>query len=259
MTPETMLIDRNDGICLITLNRPERLNAINRRLADELEDVLDMVQNDDSVQCVILTGAGRAFCAGADIKELADPNAVKLPVGQGRPLSLFFKLEDLDKVVIAAINGPCNGGGMELALCCDFRVSVPEATFGLGEVRLGVIPEGGGTARLPRLIGPQKARRLLYFGNQVNGREALEIGLVDELVPSEELIDTARRYASELTERAPLSLRALKTCLNQGMQTDLKSAIALESKCAAWLFRSEDREEGLKAFVEKRRPQWRSR
>jgi enoyl-CoA hydratase len=228
-------------------------------MAGELQAVIEDLQRDREVSAVVLTGAGRGFCAGADIKELADPKVKGMDVGQGRPQGLFFQLEDLDKIVIAAINGPCNGGGLEMALCCDFRISTPEATFGLGEVKLGVIPEGGGTARLPRVIGLQRAKRLLYFGDRIDGSEALRFGLVDELAPADHLLDAASNWASALAERPPLALRALKACCTQGMQMDLKSAIHFEAKCAAWLFKSEDRMEGLNAFVEKRKPIWKGR
>ena len=142
MSYEALLYEKKDGVVVITLNRPERLNAINYQLAVELEAVTDALLEDEEARAVILTGAGRGFCAGADIKALADPDAKRLPIG--RRYTFFNKLEDLPKPVIAAVNGPCNGGGLELALCCDFRIASTEATFGLGEVRIGVIPAAGG-------------------------------------------------------------------------------------------------------------------
>lgn len=257
MAYETLIYEKEDGVGIITLNRPERLNAINYQLAVDLDQVMDEMAEDEEVKAVILTGAGRGFCAGADIKELATPGARPLPVG--RRYTFFNKLEDLDKPVIAAINGPANGGGLELALVCDFRIASEAATFGLGEVKLGVIPAGGGTARLPRLIGAARAKELLYFGDRIDAQEAYRIGLVNKVVPAEGLIEEARRWAAELAERPPLSLRMLKSCVNVGLGMDLAGALDYEAKCAAILSSSEDMREGIRAFVEKRKPVFKGR
>jgi len=215
------------------------------------------IEDDPEVRIIILTGAGRGFCAGADIKAMADPNAKPLPIG--RRYTFFDKLEDLSKPVIAAINGACNGGGLEIALCCDFRIASEEATFGLGEVKLGVIPAGGGTARLPRLIGIGRAKEFLYFGNRVSANEACQIGMINKVVSPAELMPEAKRWAAELVERPPLSLKALKYCVNVGMQMDLSSAIEYEAKQAAILTKTEDVVEGMRAFVEKRKPVFKGR
>jgi enoyl-CoA hydratase len=252
MAYETLVFDKEDAVGTITLNRPERLNAINFQLVRDLDDLLTEIEEDDEVRTVILTGAGRGFCAGADIKEMSDPGAKQLPIG--KRYTFFNKLEDIEKPVIAAINGPCNGGGLELALCCDFRIASEAANFGLGEVKLGIIPAGGGTARLPRLIGPGRAKEFLYFGNRIDAREANRIGLVNRVVPHEDLVAEARRWASELAERPSLSLKMLKYCVNLGMQMDLMGAIDYAAKCAAVLRKSEDHREGIMAFVEKRKP-----
>lgn len=257
MTYETIIYEKEGGVGIVTLNRPERLNAINYQLVMDLIAIVTEMEQDEALRAVIITGAGRGFCAGADIKELADPNARRLPVG-GR-YTFFNKLEDLPKPVIAAINGPCNGGGLELALCCDFRIASEAATFGLGEVKLGVIPAGGGTARLPRLIGPGRAKEFLYFGNRIDGQEAYNIGLVNKVVPADKLMDEAKAWASELVERPPLSLSMLKNCVNVGMQMDLLGAIDYEAKCAAVLMNTEDMTEGMRAFVEKRKPEFKGR
>ena len=257
MSYKVILLEKEDGLRIITLNRPDRLNAINFDLASELEQVTAEFEEDGVARVVIVTGAGRGFCAGADIKELADPNAKKLPIGQR--YSFFNKLEDLGKPVIAAINGACNGGGLEIALCCDFRLASEAATFGLGEVKIGVIPAAGGTARLPRLIGPARAKEFLYFGNRVDAQEACRIGLVNKVVAPENLIAEARRWGMELAERPPLSLKMLKYCVNLGMQMDLLGAIDYEAKCASVLMNTEDRLEGIRAFVEKRKPVFKGR
>ena len=257
MSYKVILLEKEDGLRIITLNRPDRLNAINFDLASELEQVTAEFEEDGEVRVVIVTGAGRGFCAGADIKELADPNAKKLPIG--RRYSFFNKLEDLGKPVIAAINGACNGGGLEIALCCDFRLASEAATFGLGEVKIGVIPAAGGTARLPRIIGPARAKEFLYFGNRVDAQEACRIGLVNKVVAPENLIAEARRWGMELAERPPLSLKMLKYCVNLGMQMDLLGAIDYEAKCASVLMNTEDRLEGIRAFVEKRKPVFKGR
>ena len=267
MTYETLIFEKENGVGVITLNRPERLNAINLQLILDLDEVLDEIYTDEDVRTVILTGAGRGFCAGADIKPPAPPSADAKPADAPRPrrrpvgqrYTFYNKLEDLWKPVIAAINGPCNGGGMEIALCCDFRIASEAANFGMGEVKLGVIPAGGGTARLPRLIGIGRAKEFLYFGDRIDAQGAYQIGLVNKVVPAEELMPEARRWAAELAERPPLSLRMIKNCVNLGMQMDLLDAIDYEAKCSAILVNTEDRMEGMRAFVEKRKPVFKGR
>ena len=250
MDYETILTSQEDGVFIVTLNRPERLNSISRRLADELDDCFSQIDQQDSIRTVILTGAGRAFCAGADIKELSEGPKVRF-----RPRYTFFnKIEDLGKPVIAAVNGACNGGGLEMALCCDFRIAAEEASFGLGEVKLGVMPLAGGTVRLPRLIGLARAKEFLYFGNRVYGEEAYGIGLVNKTVRADELMAEAKRWASDLEASAPLSLRMIKRSVNQGMDMDLMGALGYETLCGTELIHSQDREEGFKAFIEKRKP-----
>ena len=258
MPYETLLLEKEGPIRILTLNRPERLNAINHRMAGELEDALGRIEEDEAARCIILTGAGRAFCAGADIKEsMAGPAPKALPIR--KRYTFFNRLEDVEKPVIAAINGVCIGGGLEFALCCDFRIAAEEARMGLGEVKLGVIPAAGGTARLPRLIGPGKAKEMMYFGNPIDGVEAYRIGLVNRVVPSGAVMSEARNWAVELAERPPLSLKMLKFCVNLGMQMDLLGAIQYETQCATVLAASEDIQEGTRAFLEKRKPVFKGR
>lgn len=257
MTYQNLIFEKENSIRIITLNRPERLNTINFDLYCELEDVIGKLEEDGEARTIILTGAGRGFCAGADVKMLGDPDAKRLPIN--KRYTLWTRLEDLEVPIIAAINGPCNGGGMELALCCDLRIASETATFGQGEILLGSIPNGGATARLPRLIGPARAKEILYFGSRIDAQEAYRIGLINRLVRSEELMAQARKWADELTQRPPLALKMLKYCINLGMQMDLLGAINYESKCATILRNTEDRIEGVKAFLEKRKPVFKGR
>jgi enoyl-CoA hydratase len=256
MTYETLIFEKKDNIRIITLNRPERLNAMNFQIAVDLENVIAEIEEDEQARAVILTGAGRAFSAGGDIKDMADPNAKNPPLGR---YIFFNKVEDVSKPVIAAINGICIGGGLELALCCDFRITSDAAKFGQAEVKLGIMPGGGGTARLPRLIGPGRAKEFLYFGDFIDAQEAYRIGLVNKVVPPEGLMDEAMKWARELAGRPPLSLKMIKDCVNIGMQMDLLSAIDYEAKCAKMLFTTEDSVEGTTAFVEKRKPNFKGR
>jgi len=255
MDYETLLVEKEGGVRIITLNRPDRLNALSVQLRWELTELIEELERDRECVSVILTGAGRGFCAGADIKEMMEgvPKGQKRPSGGSR-FSLFNRLEELGKPVIAAINGPCNGGGLELALCCDFRIAAETATVGFGEVKLGVIPAAGGTARLPRLIGPAKAKEFLYFGNTTSAEEACRLGIVNKVVAPDDLMIEAKKWAAELAERPPMSLRMIKDCVNKGMQMSLLDAIDFETKCMGILMKSEDRLEGIKAFVEKRKP-----
>lgn len=252
MSYETILANKEDGICFVTLNRPKSLNAINIQMVYDLEALIKEIEDDREIRCVVITGAGKGFCAGADINELVKHN-FQIPEFQRR-YSFFNRLEDLGKPTIAAINGQCNGGGLELVLCCDFRIASEEAKMGLGEVKLGAIPLAGGTARLPRLIGPGLAKEFLYFGNRSTAEEASRIGLVNKVVPPGELMDEAKKWAAELAERAPLSLKMLKTCVNQGLEMDLMGALDYEARCGAALLKSEDLKEGMTAFIEKRKP-----
>lgn len=256
MAYETLILEKKANIRIITLNRPERLNAMNFQVAVDIENVIAEIEEDEQARAVILTGAGRAFSAGGDVKDMVDPNAKNPPLGR---YIFFNRVEDVSKPVIAAINGICIGGGLELALCCDFRIASDAAQFGQAEVKLGIMPGGGGTARLPRLIGPGRAKEFLYFGNFVDAQEAYRIGLVNKVVPPEGLMDEAMKWAQELAERPPLSLKMIKDCVNIGMQMDLLSAIDYEAKCARMLFTTEDSVEGTRAFVEKRKPNFMGR
>lgn len=251
MSYQTIVYESREQIGIIRFNRPERLNAISCQLAAELIQVVENIAQDQNVRVVILTGTGRAFCAGADIKEMSDPNAQQLSLGVG---SFFDKLACLSKPVIAAINGIANGGGVEIALACDFRLASEAASFGFGEVNLGIIPAGGGTARLPRLIGMPKAKEMLYFGTMLSVDEAYHLGLVNKVVPNDKLMDEAYTWAARLKEKPPLSLKMLKSCVDTGTRMDLYAAIDYEAKCAAILRASDDYKEGVKAFVEKRKP-----
>lgn len=256
MTYETLIFEKKDNIRIIALNRPERLNAMNFQVAVDLENVIAEIEEDEQARAVILTGAGRAFSAGGDVKDMADPNAKNPPLGR---YIFFNKVEDVSKPVIAAINGICIGGGLEIALCCDFRITSDVAKFGQAEVKLGIMPGGGGTARLPRLIGPGRAKEFLYFGDFIDAQEAYRIGLVNKVVSPEGLMDEAMKWARELAERPPLSLKMIKDCVNIGMQMDLLSAIDYEAKSAKMLFTTEDSVEGTTAFVEKRKPNFKGR
>jgi len=257
MTYNTLLFEKQDGVCLITLNRPERLNAMTYELAVEFEHALNAIEEDDQVRAVVLTGAGRAFCAGADIKSIVDPTEKLLPIQ--RPYHFFNKLHDLEKPTLAAIRGACIGGGLELALCCDLRIASETATFGLGEVRLGYMPAAGGTVRLPRLIGSGRAKEVLYFGNRFDAQEAGRIGLINKVVADEDLIAEAMRWSSELARQAPLALKMIKSCVNQSGELGLTGALAYETRCAEFLLETEDKNEGMLAFVEKRKPEFKGR
>lgn len=261
MPYQTIIYEKEDSIALITLNRPDSLNAINLKLAQELEQVIDEIAADDSARSVIITGAGRAFSAGADIKEMMSPGETSLgtQLARGKPLSFFNRIESLDKPVIGAINGLAIGGGCEIALVCDLRIASTAARFGFGEIKIGVIPAGGGTVRSPRLIGIAKAKELLFFGDPVDAEEAYRLGLVNKVVPPESLLDEAKKWARTLSQRPPLALKAVKSCVNVGMQMPLSAAIDFEAKEAAILVNSEDRQEGMRAFIEKRPPEFKGR
>jgi enoyl-CoA hydratase len=257
---ETIELSHEDGIATVTLNRPERLNALSRRMLEELGDAFDDLGADPSVGVVILTGGPKAFSAGADLKE-ASTSVDEMPTALWRhgPGTVFDQIERLDKITIAAIAGYAMGGGLELALACDLRIAATNARLGLPEVKVGIIPAGGGTQRLPRAIGATRAKELMILCEPINAERAEQIGLVNRVVEPHALMDEARAMAHTILERPPLAVRAIKSCVNAGMQMELPAGLKYEGRVATILINSEDRREGMRAFVEKRTPVFQGR
>jgi enoyl-CoA hydratase/carnithine racemase len=255
MSENILLSDEKDGVLLLTLNRPEVMNSFNFALLHALRDQLEAVRFQADVRVIIITGAGdKAFSAGADLKERVtlNPEQVKGYIFTIR--NLFSAIEFLNKPVIAAVNGIALGGGTELALASDIRIVSSNATMGLTETRLAIIPGAGGTQRLPRLIGKGKAKELIFTGRRVDAREALEIGLANQICEPQELLDACRKMANMICETGPVAIEQAKYAINYGLETDLHTGLAIESN-AYWIcIPTEDRMEGLKAFREKRKP-----
>ncbi len=223
---ETILVEKKDRIGYLTLNRPERANTINGQLSADINDALDDFVSDRETRVIILTGAGKHFCGGADLKWAVEASSHRLRSG----LSFLTHLEEVDLPVIAAINGAAMGGGCEIALCCDIRVMSSEAQIGLPEIRFGALPAGGGTQRLPRLVGPGKAKELIYSGLPISAEEALRIGLVNKLAAPADLISTCEEFARVFVDRAAFALSAAKYLINEGLQMDLASGLKLERR-----------------------------
>ncbi len=259
MNYEHILIDVSDGIAVVTLSRPKVLNALNSALLGELDLALDALAIDDTVRAVILTGAGeKAFAAGADIQELAGLSGVEGQALALRGQKIFGKLETLGKPVIAAINGFALGGGCELALAASIRIANETAKLGQPEVKLGLIPGYGGSQRLPRLVGKGAALKLLLTGEMISATEALRIGLVDEVVPAAELMDRARGLASVIASMASIAVRQCLAAVREGHELPLNEALAHEAALFGICCGTEDKAEGTRAFLEKRKPVWRN-
>lgn len=256
----TIIYEKSDRTGIITLNRPKNMNALNSELLKELNQVLTEIDFDDEVKVVILTGSEKVFAAGADITEM---NKMKTPGDARRFLksaqAVFNRIEDIEKPVIAAVAGLALGGGCELSLACDLRIAAENASFGQPEIKIGVIPGGGGTQRLPRIVGLTKARELLYTGDVVDAQEAYRIGLVNKVVPTASLTEEARKMAQKIARQPGEALKATKLCINRGLDMGLRSALAYEACCFEMLFATEDQKEGMNAFMEKRKPEFRDR
>jgi len=255
MEQPLVLEDRSGQTSILTLNRPEVMNCFNFALLRELREKLEVFQWDPEVRVIIITGAGgKAFCAGADLKERAT-----MPEEQVRQFiftlrGVFAFLELMNKPVIGAVNGIALGGGTELALACDIRIASESATMGLTETRLAIIPGGGGTQRLPRIVGRGKAKELIFTGRRVDAKEALEIGLVNKVAPAGKLIDECLEMAAMICEAGPIAITQAKYAVNYGCEVDLHSGLAIESNAYWVTIPTEDRMEGLTAFREKRKP-----
>ncbi|MBL8302859.1 MAG: enoyl-CoA hydratase/isomerase family protein [Ideonella sp.] len=255
---ETLRYEQRGPVALVTLNRPERMNTLGGPMKDELRHAfLERARGDAAVRVVVLTGTGdKAFCAGADIKERVNVN-LGLPefhLRQRATHELFRAIESFEKPVIAAINGVALGGGLELALCADVRLCAPHAKLGLPEARIGALPAAGGTQRLPRIVGPAWAKQLMLTCDHIDAELALRIGLVTQVVPAPELLDAALDMAGRMAANAPLSLRYIKQAIDLGQQVGIEAGLEYERFAAAIVVSSEDRREGMQAFVDKRPP-----
>jgi enoyl-CoA hydratase len=258
MTFEQILYEVQGPMALITINRPEKYNAISLATLDELQRAVAAAAVDDDVRVITLTGSGdKAFASGSDLSEVLHRDFRKAlePIVQG----LAEQLERTPKPTIAAINGVCMGGGLEVALGCDLRIASPNARFATPEGKLGIIPGGGATARLPRIVGRGWGMEMLLMGEPIDAERALQIGLVTRLVAAEELLAEARRMAEHLAGFAPFVPRTMKAMVHFGMEASLAGALMLEKYAQGALVQTEDKIEGIGAFLEKRKPQFKGR
>ncbi|MBI3969252.1 MAG: enoyl-CoA hydratase/isomerase family protein [Chloroflexi bacterium] len=261
MAYEVITLERDGQVAVLTVNRPKVLNALNAQVMSELDQAIDEIAADAGVRAVVITGAGdRSFVAGADISELrALPGATGALELSTRGHRILFKLERLPKPVIAAINGFALGGGLELALACDIRIAAETARVGVPEVNLGLIPGYGGTQRLPRLVGKGRAKLMVLTGDHVKAADAERYGLVEQVVPADQLMPTALELAKKLASKAPVAVAMGKRAVNEGVEVDLDRAATIEAQAMAICFATEDRIEGTSAFLEKRPAEWKGR
>ena len=254
-----VLYEKNGAIAYVTVNRPKVLNALNTPTWKDLRTAFEDARDDTAVRGVILTGAGKAFIAGADISELARVTAFEAEQSSRFGQRVLDLIEDLGKPVIAAVNGFALGGGCETAMACTIRIAVETAKFGQPEVKLGLVPGGGGTQRLPRLIGKGRALQLILSGEMISAQEAYRIGLVNEIVPAADLITRAEAILRKIASNAPIAVKFALEAANKGMDTSQGEGLLLEASYFGLCAATEDKKEGTTAFLEKRAPQFRGR
>ncbi|WP_199256751.1 enoyl-CoA hydratase/isomerase family protein [Alteribacillus sp. YIM 98480] len=257
---ELVKLQKEDGIAVVTIDNPP-LNVLSKQVTSDLKEITENIRQDDEIVCVILTGAGdKAFMAGADIKEfpelMGNPDMKNYVMNSHHMLQ---ELEDLPKPTIALLNGMTFGGGCELALTCDMRIAEGHAQLGLPEVKLGLFPGGGGTQRLPRLVGTAKAKELMFSGEPINAEEAEKIGLVNKVVPSGKGMEMARQAASHLADQSLQALSRIKKAVNEGIEMNLPDGLEKEADLFVDIFQTEDVKEGVNAFIEKRKPNFKHR
>ena len=244
-------LERRGTTGIITMNRPEALNALNDQVLRDLEQVLDQVEQEEEILVAVITGAGRSFVAGADIGQMSQLSAVEAKKFGVYGNQVFLKLENLTKPTIAAVNGFALGGGCELSLACDIRLASEKAKFGQPEVGLGITPGFGGTQRLPRLIGVSRAMELILTARTISAQEALELGLVSHVYGPEELMDRALELADAIAANAQVAVRQSKAAIRRGQQTDMYTGAAYEAEAFAVCFATEDQKDAMTAFVNK--------
>lgn len=258
MQYQTILAEAKDGISLIIMNNPNTLNSLSDVTLKELADAIDAIERDASIRAVIVTGAGRAFIAGADIAYMSTLTPEQARRFSRDTSALYNKIAASKKVYIAAVNGYALGGGCEFALACDLLIASENAKFGLPEVSLGILPGGGGTQKLSRLVGIQRAKEMILTGCPINAQEALQIGLICRMVKREELLTCAYDMAKKILKNAPLAVKYARECIQQSEELTLSAGIEYENAMFGLCFAAPDQKEGMAAFLEKREPEFQS-
>ena len=254
---QNIIVSKEGSIGIVQLNRPTALNALNFELMAELVKALEELDGDQAVRVIILTGSDRAFAAGADLKEMSQAGPVDLILG--RRFELWDRIRKIAKPIIAAVSRYCLGGGNELAMSCDLIIASENATFGQPEVNVGIMPGAGGTQRLIRAVGKYKAMEMILTGKPITAQEAYRVGLVNRVVPTESLMDEAKKIANEIASKPPISIRAAKEAILKAQDTALEVGLDFERKSFYMLFATEDGKEGMKAFLEKRKPNFKGK
>jgi enoyl-CoA hydratase len=255
MAYQMIKTEREDTTFIITLNRPEKLNALSPELTGEVVDALNGVRTDETIRAIIITGGPKVFAAGADLSQMQTASPIDM-YNRNLGGDMWTTVAEMPQPTIAAVAGYALGGGCELAMACDLRLAADSARFGQPEINVGIYPGAGGTQRLARLIGLGRAKELVYLGGQIDAEEAYRLGLVNKVVPGDDLLDEAKGWAKKLASKPPFTLRLVKQVMDQGYDLDLDSALKLERLGFIGLFGTQDQREGVTAFLEKRKPKY---
>ena len=253
---KNIMLEIKDGVGIVKMNRPDAMNALNSRTLEELREAISQLKDDDAVRVIIITGEGKAFVAGADIAEMKDMTGEQAEEFSRTGQKVFNKIAKIKKPVIAAVNGFALGGGCELAMACDIRIASEKAKLGQPEVNLGVIPGFAGTQRLSRLVGAAKAKELIFTADMVDAQTALSIGLVNQVVPVEQLMDVCMEMAKKIASKGPKAVKLAKKVINEGVEEKLEKGSEYETQEFGECFASGQAKEGMSAFLEKRKPNW---